>query len=189
MKRTMLIALISIASLSSAYADGHLKQRAMQSKEVVKEFMGQLKGELKSAMEAGGPVNAINVCKDKAPTIAADLSKKYNWTVARTSLKTRNPDNAPDLWEERVLQEFEVRKNDGEDVKAMAYFAEVDEKGEKSFRFMKAIPTGEVCLKCHGKNLAPEVSAKLKETYPEDKATGFKLGDIRGAFTITQPVN
>jgi len=52
---------------------------------------------------------------------------------------------------------------------------------------MKAIPTGEGCLKCHGQNIAPEITAKLKENYPDDKATGFKLGDVRGAFSIIQP--
>ena len=70
----------------------------------------------------------------------------------------------------------------------MAYFETVENNGKKSFRFMKAIPTGEVCLKCHGGNIAPPIRAKLKELYPNDMATGYKLGDVRGAFTITQPM-
>lgn len=174
--------------ISTAYAGDDLKQRAQKSKVVVKEFMTQLKGELKGAMKAGGPVNAINVCKEKAPAIAKNLSEKYGWKVARTSLKTRKASNAPDAWETKVLNTFETRKAKGEDVKPMAYFEAVDNNSKKSFRFMKAIPTGEVCLKCHGENIAPPIKAKLQELYPDDKATGFKLGDIRGAFTITQPM-
>ncbi|MCW9012335.1 MAG: DUF3365 domain-containing protein [Gammaproteobacteria bacterium] len=189
MKRFLLIALTATISIAPAYADNHLKQRAMESKTVVKEFMGQLKGELQAAMKAGGPGNAINVCKESAPLIAKNLSDKYGWKVARTSLKTRNPNNAPDAWEADVLRKFEARKQAGEDVKPMAYFAEVEDKGSKSFRFMKAIPTGEACLKCHGTNIDAKVVAKLDATYPEDKARGFKLGDIRGAFTIVQPIN
>jgi hypothetical protein len=30
------------------------------------------------------------------------------------------------------------------------------------------------------------VKAKLAELYPKDRATGFKEGDIRGAFTLTK---
>ena len=45
---------------------------------------------------------------------------------------------------------------------------------------------GEVCLKCHGENIDPAVKAKLGELYPNDKATGYKLGDLRGAFTVRQ---
>ena len=174
--------------ISTAYAEADLKQHAQKSKVVVKEFMTQLKGELQTAMKAGGPVNAINVCKEKAPAIAKNLSDKYGWEVSRTSLKTRNSSNAPDAWETKVLNDFETRKTKGEAVKPMAHFEVVDNDGKKSFRFMKAIPTGEVCLKCHGGNIAPPIKAKLQELYPDDKATGFKLGDIRGAFSITQPM-
>ena len=179
---------ISSLFVSTAYADGHMKEHAQKSKMVVKEFMGQLKGELQAAMKAGGPVNAINVCKEKAPAIAKNLSDKYGWKVARTSLKNRNTSNAPDAWETKVLNDFETRKAKGEAVKPMAHFEVVDNNGKKSFRFMKAIPTGKVCLKCHGGNIAPPIKAKLQDLYPDDKATGFKLGDIRGAFSITQPM-
>ena len=170
--------------ISTAYAGDDLKQRAQKSKVVVKEFMTQLKGELQTAMKSGGPINAINVCHEKAPAIAAALSQKHGWKIARTSLKTRNSSNAPDAWETKVLNDFETRKANGEAVKPMAHFETVD----KNFRFMKAIPTGKVCLKCHGGNIAPPIKAKLQELYPDDKATGFKLGDIRGAFSITQPM-
>lgn len=176
--------ILSLALIGSANASNDLKPLAQKSKAVVKEFMTQLKGELQSAMKAGGPVNAISVCNEKAPTIAKNLSDKYGWDIARTSLKTRNASNAPDAWETKVLNEFEARKAKGEKVKPMAYFEAVD----NSFRFMKAIPTGEVCLKCHGDNIAPPIKAKLQKLYPDDKATGYKLGDVRGAFTITQPM-
>ncbi len=175
---------LSLALTNAANAGNDLKPYAQKSKAVVKEFMTQLKGELQSAMKAGGPINAISVCNEKAPAIAQKLSDKYGWDIARTSLKTRNASNAPDAWETKVLNEFDARKAKGEDVKPMAYFEAVD----NSFRFMKAIPTGEVCLKCHGENIAPPIKAKLKELYPDDMATGYKLGDVRGAFTITQPM-
>jgi hypothetical protein len=54
------------------------------------------------------------------------------------------------------------------------------------FRYMKAIPTAELCVACHGAEIPPDVAAKLEELYPQDKARGFQPGDIRGAFTITR---
>jgi hypothetical protein len=184
MKRVLFVALT--LTLSPVFADNNFKPLVNDSKTVVKEFMGQLKGKLQAAMKSGGPTKAINVCKDSAPVIAQNLSDKYGWRVARTSLKTRNPANTADEWEKEVLQNFNMRKQNGEKVKPMAYFAEVEEKGVKVFRFMKAIPTGDVCLKCHGDNIAPSIASKLKESYPADEAIGYKLGDVRGAFTITQ---
>jgi len=188
MKHIVLATLLSALPFYSASADTTTKQRAAESKKVVKEFMGQLKSELQFSMKAGGPTSAISVCKDRAPAIAKDLSNKYGWTVGRTSLKLRNPENVPDAWEAKVLKSFETRKNTGENVKPMAHFEEVTENGNSSFRFMKAIPMGKPCLVCHGDNISAEVSLKLKEAYPNDKATGFKMGDVRGAFSISQPI-
>ncbi len=53
---------------------------------------------------------------------------------------------------------------------------------------MKAVPTGKVCLSCHGETVAPEVEQKLAELYPDDKARGYKEGDIRGAFVVVKPL-
>jgi hypothetical protein len=108
--------------------------------------------------------------------------------VARTSLKYRNPDNAPDAWERMVLEQFEERKANGEDPKQMAYADVVKEDGTKQFRFMKAIPTGPVCLACHGETIDAAVEARIQQLYPGDRARGYNAGDIRGAFTIIQPM-
>ena len=164
------------------------EERAAASRQVVKAFAGSLKGELQQAIEAGGPPNAIEVCKRVAPEIAKTQGEQHGWEVGRTSLKLRNPDNLPDAWEREVLMGFEARKAEGEDPKTLEHYAFVEQDGQPVFRYMKAIPTADVCLACHGTELSPEVTAALAERYPQDQATGFKKGDIRGAFTITQPV-
>ena len=44
------------------------------------------------------------------------------------------------------------------------------------------------CLKCHGepgKHIAAETSEKIKERYPNDFATGFRLNEFRGSWKIT----
>jgi len=156
-----------------------------EARQVIKQFFTRLKGELQKAMKEGGPVHAISVCNEKAPKIADQVAAETGWYVARTSLKNRAPTNRPLPWEKEVLQAFEERKAAGADVKTLDYHDVVKEDGGKVFRYMKAIPTGKICLKCHGgKEVSPEVAAKLDELYPSDKARGFKLGDIRGAFVL-----
>lgn len=174
--------------LSSVAMADEMEKRSKESRTVVGDFMLLLKTELKVAMKEGGPSNAIQVCKNKAPAIAADISQKHGWRVARTSLKLRNPHNEPDAWELKVMQEFEKRKTAGEEIKTLEYAEIVTTDGKKQFRYMKAIPTGEVCLQCHGSNPEPDVADILNKFYPKDQATGFKQGDIRGAFTVTQPM-
>jgi len=52
---------------------------------------------------------------------------------------------------------------------------------------MKAIPMrAEPCLLCHG---APEpaLKAEIDRLYPQDQATGFRPGELRGAFTVSAP--
>ncbi len=159
---------------------------AAQARGLVAKFSDKLKGELMGAMKAEGPVKAIEVCNVAAPAIAGEVSTD-GWTVKRTSLKLRNAKAEPDKWERQTLETFEAEKAKGADVTKLERAEIVDAGGVRTFRYMKAIPTAaEPCLACHGGSIAGPVKAKLAELYPLDQATGFKAGDIRGAFTLSK---
>jgi hypothetical protein len=151
--------------------------------------MQTLKQELQGGMQDGGPVNAISVCNLSAPGIANTYSVRKGWDVGRTSLKLRNPANAPDAWERSVLESFEERKGAGEDPAKMEHYEVVHQDGVKELRYMKAIPTARLCLACHGENVDSITRTRLEKLYPDDQAVGYKAGDIRGAFSITQPLD
>jgi hypothetical protein len=188
-KMKVLSAIAASFLLISASAQTSDDSNAAEAKVLVKEFFTTLKGELQGAISSGGPVSAIQVCKERAPAIAQTLSEKSGWEVGRTSLKLRNPaSNAPDAWETQVLQDFEERKAGGEDVQTMAFAEVVESNGKSHYRFMKAIPTGELCLLCHGEAINPDIAEAIDEAYPDDQARGFALGDIRGAFTLSKPL-
>ena len=178
---------IALSGAAAAFADDDLAARVDASRAAIKSFAGALQEQLKSAMAAGGPTAAIEVCEIAAPAIAAEASEDRGWTVGRTSLKLRNPANAPDAWELSVLRDFEARKAAGEDPAGIDRAEFVVHGGERTFRYMKAIGTQAVCTVCHGTAVASEVAAALDALYPEDRARGFEVGDIRGAFSITQP--
>jgi hypothetical protein len=142
-----------------------------------------LKSELQAALQARGPIGALDVCHVRAPELAKQVSAETDFTVRRVSLKNRNPSmGVPNEWQREVLESFEQRRDKGENPKAIAY---ADTVG-KEFRFMKAIPTEAICLTCHGDDLQAELAAKLRDLYPDDKATGFNEGDLRGAFVVTK---
>lgn len=149
-----------------------------------------LKAKLVEAMKNGGPVAALGVCKTEAPQVTDAQSKASGFDVGRTALKIRNPENAPDDFEKRVMEKFVADLKGGADAMKLEHAEVVDTGGKKTFRYMKPIMTaGNPCLACHGSELKPEVSAKIKELYPNDQATGFSAGDMRGAFSVTKALN
>jgi len=83
-----------------------------------------------------------------------------------------------------VLKRFEQKLSAGADPKTLDEATIKD--GE--FRYMKAIPTGQVCLACHGSSVQPELNDHIQTLYPKDQATGFELGQLRGAFSLTKSV-
>jgi hypothetical protein len=189
MKSLNVLLLTAVAYHASALAAGAESVSQLdESRATAAEFMKTLKGELMQAMQSGGPINAIGVCNLRAPAIAAELGALRGWQVGRTSLKPRNLANTPDEWERARLESFEQRKQAGEDPAQLEYYEVVEQDGKPVFRYMKAIPTAELCLTCHGDKIDPAVAARLTELYPRDQARGYKVGDIRGAFTFVEPL-
>jgi len=151
--------------------------------QIVKTFAGTLKPKLKSAIQAGGFVHAIDICSLEAPKIAETLSAETGWDIKRVSLKARNRSSAtPDTFERMVLEQFDERQASGEPASGMKFSDVVDSE----YRFMKAQGVQGLCLNCHGDSLQPEVKQALAERYPDDMATGYSLGQIRGAFSLTK---
>lgn len=186
MSRLSILTILPVTLALAAPVVADEAARLDQARAIAKEFGGTLKGELEKAMQAGGPVAAIEVCHSKAPAIAKDLSGKYGAEVHRTSLKPRA--TAPQDWEREVLTAFDARRAKGEDPNTIEFHEVTEIDGKPHLRYMKAIGTLPVCLNCHGEDIKPEVKAKLEALYPEDKATGYKAGELRGAFSITAPL-
>ena len=177
---TLLLALWTI----STYAESQ-QTLVNTSRQYVKQYADKLKVELQSSLKSEGAVAAIKHCNSVVPDIARGINEDAAWQIGRTSLKVRNPENTADNWERAVLLQFEKRKKQGEAVNILQYHEIVEKDGHSTFRYMKAIPTQPVCLTCHGEKISASVADKLKQLYPEDQATGFKIGDIRGAFTVS----
>lgn len=186
MKMKLLTIALLGASISSMAQASETTSDLNEARALVKAFGGELKPELKKAMKEGGPVHAVGFCHAAAPKIAMDLAKKTGWEVTRVSLKPRGAMANPDAWETQVLKNFETLKAQGEPVKKMEFSEVVHDGGKATFRYMKPLPTGEVCLKCHGENVAEPIKQAIAKYYPQDQAMGYKQGDIRGAFSFSK---
>ena len=186
----MALSTSTFAGSNVAHADDELQSLTKSARAAAKSLVSDLKKELKTALKDGGPVHAIGVCKITAPAIAATTSEDSGLQVNRTALRVRNPGNAPDTFERQVMENFLAEAKGGTELGTLEH-AEIikTDDGNRTFRYMKPIPmAAKPCLACHGSNLKPDVTKAVKDAYPEDQATGFKPGELRGAFTISKPL-
>lgn len=151
---------------------GQLLADEKQALNAMATLGGKLQQELSKAMRKS-PVNAVEVCKIKAPEIAKAVSSD-KMKIGRVSLKNRNPDNYPKDWMLPTIKKYHAKEIDNP-------YVVVPLEGNKK-GVLKPIITMPLCTKCHGTEIAPEVKSKITALYPKDKATGFKPGDIRGFF-------
>ena len=181
MKTKGLSCWILLLPVAMAHADGD--PRLEHSRAAANQLQSELGSRLVSAVSEGGPVAAIEVCSVEAPAIAASLSTQYDARVNRTAERVRNPANAPSPEQAVVLAD--MRKALAAGSATVPEHFEV--RADGSALYMRAIPTQPQCLACHGEQIAPAVQAALAQRYPGDQATGFAVGDLRGAFVVEWP--
>ena len=141
---------------------------------------------LQNEIARGGPDGAIAACRDRAPELARAASAQSGWAVKRVSLRNRNPKAVPDAWERAALEDFDRRAAALAPAATLERAEVVQKDGKPVQRYIRALPTQPLCTACHGApdTLSPAVQARLRELYPDDRATGYKVGDIRGARTL-----
>ncbi len=164
------ILLATLISFSGQAAEPSGKQA--EALQAIQSFGKELKGTLKNALETS-PSHAVQVCHSQAPKIAASHSSKDR-ILGRVSSKARNPQQKPKAWMKKTIQAYESGS-----LKEPYQVVRIDEHRSG---LLKPIKTEAICLVCHGKSLAPEISQTLKTLYPNDQATGYDLGEIRGYF-------
>jgi len=197
MKRLPLLLLLAAVSANAVGPDDPAPaaagtQQADLEREAaaIAEQLGQrLRAELQSAMNTGGPMAAIDVCHQRALPVTAELAAQTGWQVGRTALRLRNPGNAPDAWERAVLEDFERRHAAGAEAATLSAASVVQEGNSRRFRYMKAIGTAQPCTLCHGAAIQPALAEAIRARYPADEATGFAPGALRGAFSLTKPLD
>ncbi|MCP3928451.1 MAG: DUF3365 domain-containing protein [Bacteroidetes bacterium] len=140
-----------------------------------------LSGKLQSALKENGVQGALEYCKLTAFPIVDSLSEAHNAEIRRTSLKVRNPQDAPDEIEKTILDKFHKMELKGESIKPI-----VQREGE-NVAFYAPIRILPLCTQCHGEvgeGLTQENNNFIQSLYPEDKAIGYAENDLRGIWSI-----
>ncbi len=181
--KTLLVT--SLLTASAMAADNNVTQPLTVKQEGVKYIKmlgGALKTQLKAHMKKDPTgLDALAFCTGSADNITKEVNAKLPdyAKVRRTALKIRNNSvNTPDATDKKVMQAYESS------IAAKTFTPKnikVVQEGDVT-RVYKPLIVKKVCLKCHGSNLDPKIADALKSAYPEDKAIGFKEGDLRGVI-------
>ncbi len=144
---------------------------------ITTQVQAVLLNNVSEAMGKGGPAYAIDYCNLNAMPLTDSMSKAFHVEIQRLSDKNRNPVNAitsdPDL---KAWSKISADKK---------AFAELNEAGD--VLYYKPIFSGmPACIKCHGgdNDIAADALQLIEEKYPDDKATGYQMGDLRGMWKI-----
>jgi hypothetical protein len=168
-------------SSSALAASSRAEEEALaRANEAADELGRTLRARLLAAMREGGPEHAVSVCADEAAGLAASVRERTGVHVGRASTKLRNPANAPPPFVAAWLEAQGPRK-----AADVAGYARVE---EGVARVVRPIAVEGPCLTCHGARPSPSVRALLDARYPNDRATGYEVGDLRGALYAEVPV-
>ena len=143
--------------------------------------LAPFKRDLMAALQKGlaeGPVEAVAACRTRAPEIARSLSRD-GVRVGRSSHRLRNPDNAAPDWVAPILDDFVAHP---ERRRPTAAALPGGRRGVVEPILLKPL-----CATCHGVELAPALADRIDALYPEDRAVGFEVGDLRGVFWVELP--
>lgn len=153
-------------------------------KEISAVAQTELLKNVKNALEKEGPVYAIEFCNIHAESIADSISKNFDVQIQRLSLKNRNPQNAPTAKEDKLLlNDYLEKLNEGR-----AITDTLIRLNDIASYYRPIIISAETCLKCHGQpgeEINTETMIALNKLYPDDRATNYRMGELRGMWKIT----
>lgn len=154
------------------------REDGLQMALATKKVLGQ---NLQAAIKAKGTDHALDFCNIQAIPLTDSVSTAMDAIISRVSDQPRNPDNRANEEEVTIIETIRQTLADGGQPKP-----QMVTQGDKVIGYYPII-TNELCLQCHGSESAEvkaTTMAKLKELYPEDEATGYGMGQIRGLFKV-----
>ncbi len=154
-----------------------------EAKNLLKETAKQYKNTLIQGLQHNNLIKALKYCNKEVEQIVSKDNEK-GFAIKRISLRPRNKNNYPNLYEKEILEKFnKLILIDNKDL-ALEHSDIIKDENNNKFVYIKAILVKEVCLNCHGSNINDDLKKEIQKLYPDDKAINYKLNDIRGAFVM-----
>ncbi len=143
-----------------------------------------LGSQLMKAMSEGGPSHALTFCQVAAMPILDTLTTGFHVKVRRASDRNRNEIDSPTPQELKVLEGYRATLDSGKTLHSSVAVL----NDEQVLFAMPILLNNPMCLKCHGAvgtDIDSSTYGLINRLYPNDKATGHALGDLRGIWSLT----
>lgn len=128
-----------------------------------------------------GTLGALEFCSLNALSITDSMANMFSASIKRVSDKPRNPINAANATELEYIASFK------EDLATNSNPKPIIKESGSEVKFYYPITTNMMCLQCHGKldkDIQPNTYKTIKKLYPNDKATGYTVNEVRGIWSI-----
>ncbi len=158
----------ALTSSALTPAEAARRERALAARDALAK---RLLGALEARLAAEGPPAAIEACATLAPALAREVAAEHGLAIGRTSWRLRSQANRPPAWAAPLLE-------GRPEVEVLARLP------GGALGVLLPIRVAPACTQCHGGEVAPTVREALARRYPDDQATGFAPGDLRGWFWV-----
>ena len=147
--------------------------------EIIRGFIADKQDLINTDLETGNVTFKGLHPAQVGTAVSKEFSESTNFAMKQISLDYRNPENAPDEFEVRMLKQFKTTRD-----KEPTWEEDFDKEGNKIIRYILPLYIKEECLPCHGK---PEYEGELDIT--GYKKEGYEVGELRGAISIAAPAS
>jgi cytochrome c551/c552 len=171
----------ALSSLPSPVFETDYLSKGMEIAMATKSALGK---QLMQAIQEKGTEQAVAFCNTVALPLTDSVAKVWNATVKRVSDQPRNPKNTAQPEELAIIATFKTALQHGEPIKPIVVFPP---SGKAKAIGYYPIETNAMCLQCHGlpqTNITTTVYNRIKQLYPNDKATGYGEQELRGIFVV-----
>jgi hypothetical protein len=154
-----------------------------RGKAITQQAFALLSSNLARALTEGGVTNALSYCSIQALPLTKVVADTNRVRLSRVTHKPRNPANQLAAHESAILEKFRARMAEQTPPAPVLI---TNAQGTVTF-YAPILINNKLCLNCHGepgKDIAADKVAYIKRLYPQDQATGFKMGDLRGLWRI-----
>lgn len=152
-----------------------------QGKSFAMQTKAQLGKNLMAAIQSDGPAGAVEFCNIRAYPLTDSMATALNAEIKRVTDQPRNPDNQANEEELNYIRTAKSLLSEG-----MAVEPVVKDRGASVTGYYP-ITTNAMCLKCHGqpeKDINQATLDVLAALYPNDKAKGYGLNELRGIWVV-----
>ncbi|MEO5560379.1 MAG: DUF3365 domain-containing protein [Dokdonella sp.] len=186
----MALAVLAASSNGSAATpDEGATDALTRAQAAATDFSARLRQALQKEIAEKGVAAAVDFCRAEAPVIATAVMAEHDVRLGRVALqgRNRNPANAPGGWQAAALSQFRMSFEQGVAAADLVFVQRDHLPADTQLRLLRGIAMERPCLACHGHDIAPPVAHAIARNYPDDGATGFEMGDLRGALWVEVP--